>query len=140
MNKIIELFKKYKEVIMYLIFGGLTTVVSLGTYYGIRFIIPSLHYQAANAISWVFAVAFAYITNRLFVFDDKSHTSTGIIREIISFVGGRIFSLLAEMAVMYIFVDLLTLNDKIMKIVAQVIVVILNYIISKLFVFKKDRS
>lgn len=140
MDKIIKLFKKYKEVIMYLIFGGLTTVVSLGTYYCLRFVLPSLHYQIANTISWVFAVAFAYITNRLFVFDAKSHTGKGILREIISFVGGRVFSLLAEMAVMYIFVDLLSLNDKIMKIVAQVIVVILNYIISKLFVFKKDKA
>ena len=139
-DTIIGLFKKYKEVIMYLIFGGLTTVVSLGSYYGIRAIAPSLHYQIINTISWVIAVAFAYITNRLYVFDAKSHTAAGIVREIISFIGGRLFSYFAEWAVMAIFIDKIGWNDKIVKIVAQIIVVILNYIISKLLIFRKDKS
>ena len=139
-DTIIGLFKKYKEVIMYLIFGGLTTVVSLGSYYGIRAIAPSLHYQIINTISWVLAVAFAYITNRLYVFDAKSHNAAGIVREIISFIGGRLFSYFAECAVMAIFIDKIGWNDKIVKIVAQIMVVILNYIISKLLIFRKDKS
>ena len=140
MQKIVDLFNKYKEVIMYLIFGVLTTVVSLVTYYALTFTIlnpnSALQLQLANIISWIASVAFAYVTNRKFVFESKSEN---IVKELSSFVGGRILTLLMDMAIMFIFVTLLHFNDKIFKMISQVIVIVANYIISKLFVFKESK-
>ncbi len=140
MQKVVDLFNKYKEVIMYLIFGVLTTVVSLVTYYALTLTIlnpnSALQLQLANIISWILSVAFAYITNRKFVFESKSEN---IAKELSSFVGGRILTLLMDMAIMFIFVTLLHFNDKIFKMISQVIVIVANYIISKLFVFKESK-
>ncbi len=140
MQKIVDLFNKYKEVIMYLIFGVLTTVVSLVTYYALTLTIlnpnSALQLQLANIISWIVSVAFAYVTNRKFVFESKSED---IVKELSSFVGGRILTLLMDMAIMFIFVTVLHFNDKIFKIVSQVVVIVANYIISKLFVFKESK-
>lgn len=140
MQKIIDLFNKYKEVIMYLIFGVLTTVVSLVTYYVLTLTIlnpnSALQLQLANIISWIVSVAFAYVTNRKFVFESKSEN---IVKELSSFVGGRVLTLLMDMAIMFIFVTLLHFNDKIFKIVSQVVVIVANYVISKLFVFKENK-
>lgn len=139
MQKIIELFNKYKEVIMYLIFGVLTTVVSLVSYYLLTITIlnpeSGIQLQIANILSWIISVAFAYITNRKYVFESKSKD---FVKEISSFVGGRVATLLLDMAIMFIFVTLLHLNDKVFKLVSQVVVIVANYIISKIFVFKKD--
>lgn len=140
MQKIIELFNKYKEIIMYLIFGVLTTVVSLVTYYALTLTIlnpeKAMQLQLANIIAWIVSVAFAYVTNRKFVFESKSED---IVKEATSFVGGRVLTLLLDMAIMFIFVTLLHLNDKIFKIVSQVLVIVTNYVISKLFVFKENK-
>lgn len=140
MQKIIELFNKYKEIIMYLIFGVLTTVVSLVTYYALTLTIlnpeKAIQLQLANIISWIVSVSFAYVTNRKFVFESKSED---IVKEATSFVGGRVLTLLLDMAIMFIFVTLLHLNDKIFKIVSQVLVIVTNYVISKLFVFKENK-
>lgn len=138
MNKIKELYKKYEEIINYLIVGVLTTIVSLATYFICTetFLDPTkkIELQIANIISWVFAVAFAYFTNRKFVFKSKNKN---MLKEASSFVGSRILSLLMDMFTMFIIVSVLHLNDKIGKLVSQVIVTIANYILSKLFVFKK---
>lgn len=140
MQKIIELFNKYKEIIMYLIFGVLTTVVSLVTYYALTLTIlnpeKAMQLQLANIISWIVSIAFAYVTNRKFVFESKSED---IVKEATSFVGGRVLTLILDMAIMFIFVTLLHLNDKIFKIVSQVLVIVTNYVISKLFVFKENK-
>lgn len=137
MQKLKNLFNKYKEVIMYLIFGVLTTVVSLVSYYLLTITIlnpdDAIQLQIANILSWIISVAFAYITNRKYVFESKSKN---IGKEITSFVGGRIATLLMDMAVMFIFVTLLHLNDKLFKLVSQVVVIVANYVISKIFVFK----
>ena len=125
---------------MYLIFGVLTTVVSLVTYYVLTLTIlnpeKAIQLQLANIISWIVSVAFAYVTNRKFVFESKSED---IVKEATSFVGGRVLTLLLDMAIMFIFVTLLHLNDKIFKIVSQVLVIVTNYVISKLFVFKENK-
>ena len=138
MQKIVDLFSKYKEVIMYLIFGVLTTVVSLISYYLLTITVlnpeSALQLQIANIISWVLSVAFAYVTNRKYVFESKSND---YIKEITSFVGGRVVTLLMDMLIMFVFVTVLHMNDKLFKLVSQVIVIIANYIISKIFVFKK---
>ena len=139
MQKIKDLFNKYKEVIMYLIFGVLTTVVSLVSYYLLTITIlnpeSGIQLQIANILSWIISVAFAYITNRKYVFESKSKE---IVKEITSFVGGRVITLLLDMAIMFIFVTVLHLNDKVFKLVSQVLIIISNYVISKIFVFKKD--
>lgn len=139
MQKIKDLFNKYKEVIMYLIFGVLTTVVSLVSYYLLTITIlnpeSGIQLQIANILSWIISVAFAYITNRKYVFESKSKE---FVKEISSFVGGRVATLLMDMAIMFIFVTILHLNDKLFKLLSQVLIIISNYVISKLFVFKKD--
>lgn len=132
------IYHKNEELWNYLIVGGLTTLVSLTTYFicTVTFLDPnhSLQLQIANVISWIFAVAFAYITNRVYVFKSKSKA---YFKEITSFVGARIISLLMDMFTMFIIVSVFHFNDKIGKIVSQVIVTIANYILSKLLVFKK---
>ena len=138
MDKIKELFTKYKEVIMYLIFGVLTTVFSLVVYWivSVTFLNPedAIQLQIANIISWVAGVSFAYVTNRKYVFESKNENK---LKELSSFVGSRVITLIFDMLIMGIGVTMLHFNDKIMKIISQVVVIVSNYIFSKLFVFKK---
>ena len=136
MEKIKKLLLKYKEAIMYLIFGVLTTAVNWVVYFPLTKLTP-IHYQAANVISWIAAVVFAYFTNREFVFLSKNKNK---IIEFIKFTSGRIFSLLAEMAVLFLLIEIIAFHEDMSKIFGQVIVVILNYIISKVFVFKNDEK
>lgn len=141
-KKIKELYIKYKEIINYLIFGVLTTLVNLITKYILLFTIldptNGFQLQIAIIISWIAGVLFAYFTNRKFVFESKNENK---LKEFISFVVARIATLLLEMFIMWFFVTLLKLNSDlyvvIFTLVAQVAVVIGNYIFSKLFVFKK---
>lgn len=141
MKRVLELLKKYEEIIRYLIVGVLTTIVSLITYYlcVFTFLNPEngLQLQIANIISWIISVAFAYITNRKFVFQSKSKN---ICKEIISFTGSRVATLLMDMGIMFLFVTVLHLNDKVFKIVSQVVVIVANYILSKLFVFNGEKN
>lgn len=138
MEKIKELYLKYKEIINYLIVGGLTTLISLIVYYGavFTFLNPdnAIQLQIANILSWVAGVTFAYFTNRKFVFESEDPNK---IKEATKFVGSRISTLLLDMLVMFVGTTLLGFNDKIIKLVSQVLVVIGNYLISKLFVFRK---
>ena len=144
-KKIKELYIKYKEIINYLIFGVLTTLVNLITKYILLFTILNptngFQLQIAIIISWIAGVLFAYFTNRKFVFESKNENK---LKEFISFVVARIATLLLEMFIMWFFVTLLKLNSDlyvvIFTLVAQVAVVIGNYIFSKLFVFRKDRK
>ena len=132
-----RIYKKYKEIINYLIFGGLTTLVSIGTY-AIFTKIFNIDYLVSNVLSWVIAVLFAFVTNKLFVFESKSKDKKLISKEITNFFFFRIVSLVLEMVIMYVFVDLLSINDLITKVIAQIIVILSNYIFSKVFVFKKS--
>ncbi len=132
-----RIYKKYKEIINYLIFGGLTTLVSIGTY-ALFTIVFNIDYLVSNVLSWIIAVLFAFITNKLFVFASKSRSKKQVSKEIVSFFFFRIVSLGIEMIIMYVFVDLLSINDLITKVIAQVIVILSNYIFSKVFVFKNQ--
>lgn len=144
MEKIMKLYKKYEEIINYLIIGVLTTAVNLAVKYALLFTVLNAHnptqLQIAVVISWVVACIFAYITNRKIVFKSKSNE---ILREFISFVCARIFTLLLEMLIMFIFVTWLKFNSDIWvviwSIVAQVIVIVANYVFSKLIVFKNGK-
>lgn len=142
LKNILTLYEKYKEIINYLIFGGLTTVVSLATKYLLLFTIfdatNSIQLQTSIIISWIAAVLFAYFTNRKFVFES---TNKNKFKEFTSFIVARLSTLLLEMLIMWFFVTLLKLNSDLYVIIftmlAQIAVVIANYIFSKLFVFKK---
>lgn len=142
MKKILELYKKYQEIITYLIMGVLTTVVNLVIKYALLFTVLDAsnptQLQVAVVISWIVACLFAYITNRIIVFKSKSKE---IMKEFISFVSARIFTLLLEMLIMFVFVTWLKLNSDlwvvIWSIVAQVVVIVVNYVLSKLIIFKK---
>lgn len=141
--KIFEPFyKKNKEMLLYLFFGALTTAVSFitmgipqwllekaGVSEGVA-IVPS------NIISWICAVTFAYVTNRIWVFESRASGKKEIISEASAFYGGRLLTLVVETLMMWVGVSLLGANKWIMKVIASVVVLILNYIISKLFVFK----
>lgn len=136
MKKLIELYRKYEEIIMYLIVGVCTTIVSLGFYYifaeGLQ-----MYYQAANVLSWIAAVIFAYFTNKKFVFRSPYNGLSQTMKEAAGFVSSRLVSLAAEVICMFIGVQLLGIDDGIMKLGDQVIVTVLNYVLSKFLVFRK---
>lgn len=140
MEKIKELYMKYKEIINYLIVGGLTTVISLIVYYVAVYTVldpnNAFQLQVANILSWIAGVTFAYFTNRKFVFESKEPNK---LKEATKFVGSRVSTLLLDMLVMWLGVTVLAFNDKIMKIISQILVIIGNYVISKFFVFKKNK-
>lgn len=130
-----KLYNKYKEIINYLIFGVLTTIVSIVSYK--IFTLIGINYLISNVISWIISVTFAYITNRKYVFESNNNDQ---LKEMIKFFSSRVTSLLVETILMLILVDLIRINDFIAKIICQVVVIILNYILSKLVVFKKTIS
>ncbi len=135
-----ELYRKYEEIINYLIVGVLTTAVSLGIYYGSvwTFLDPRdpFQLQAANVLSWVGAVAFAYVANRRYVFHSRSRSR---LLEAGRFALSRAATLLMDMAIMYLLVTLAGGSDKIAKLVSQAAVMVGNYVFSKLFVFRRSR-
>ncbi len=125
---------KYKEIIMYLIFGVLTTAVNIGVYF-ISAELLHINYLISNGLAWFLSVLFAYLTNRKYVFESKSQD---VLKEVISFFGSRLATGALDMALMWVFVYFNVVNDVIAKIEVNVIVVIMNYILSKLVVFKGE--
>lgn len=123
--------KLEKELLMYIIFGVLTTLVNFVVYY-ISAQLLGINYLISNIIAWFLSVLFAYVTNRQWVFESKS---PDILNECILFFSGRIFSGAVDTGLMWLFIDILTISDMASKIIIQVIVVILNYVFSKWIVF-----
>lgn len=121
-----------KEVVSYVIFGILTTVVNIVVYYFFGDIL-GVNYVISNIIAWFLSVLFAYVTNRIWVFESKNDN---ILKEVVLFFGGRAFSGVLDTLLMVLFIEVLLVGDFISKIIIQIIVVILNYVISKLIVFK----
>ena len=145
MKKILELYKRYEEVINYLVMGGLATVVNLGVKYALLFTIldaeNATQLQISVIISWIAACLFAYFTNRIIVFKSKSKN---VVKEFLSFISARILTLGMEMLIMFIFVTALKLNSDlwvvIWSIVAQIVVNDKNYFFRKCFIFKKEKN
>lgn len=132
----LNLYKKYEEIINYIVVGGVTTIISILSYYLFRIILSSntnLNVQISTVFSWIVAVTFAYFANRIFVFKSNNSRKT----EAVKFVTSRIMSLLIEMLVMFILTSVVKINDKVAKVLVQFIIVILNYLFSKIFVFKR---
>lgn len=131
-------YNKYKEALLYLFFGVCTTLVNLVTKWILLLTVidssNAIQLQVAIIISWIVSVLFAYVTNRKYVFESKSKS---IFKEISSFFGSRVLTLILEMVIMYIFVTALNFNVYLFTIISQVLVIVLNYVFSKLFVFKK---
>ena len=139
MKKILELYEEYKEVINYMIFGGLATLVNFISYYIFARTL-NVDEVISSGLSWFCAVLFAYVTNKLFVFESKKDSKKEMIKEMISFFLARIVSgALCDVGTFALMVKVLNINDIIAKLVTQVMVVIVNYIFSKL-IFKKENK
>ncbi|MEE0935858.1 MAG: GtrA family protein [Methanobrevibacter sp.] len=121
-----------RELFLYVVFGAMTFFVNLISYFFFQSVL-GVNYLISNAIAWFLSVLFAYITNRKWVFESRS---PDILKEMSLFFGGRIFSGVVDTALMYLFIDVMVLDNAFSKIVVQVIVIVLNYIFSKLIVFK----
>ena len=153
MTKIKELIKKYRELIVYVIFGGLTTVVNLVVFALVGLLLGDERYLITNVVAWFAAVVFAYVTNKIWVFESKSWSGKVLLKEIPSFFAARVFSFVLEEAGLYLFVDLLSFNEisikilsfeiggeLIAKVILAVVVVVVNYVLSKLVIFRKKKT
>ncbi|MBP3793619.1 MAG: GtrA family protein [Ruminococcus sp.] len=131
---------------MYLFFGVMTTLVSFVTAGIAKYLCEnaglgkSAVSNISTVVSWICAVTFAYVTNRIWVFDSKVKGAKGILAEMVSFYGGRVFTLLVEMGMMWLGYSVMGINYWVTKIVANIVVLVLNYVISKLFVFRKNKT
>lgn len=139
LKKIKALYLKYKEQIDYLFWGVMTTIVNWVVYFPLTNLLHMNPY-AANIISWIVAVTFAFITNRKFVFHSEKKEAGEIVKEALLFYGGRLASLGMEELLFYIFIDLLHVNENIVKIITNILVIFANYVISKLIVFKNKNT
>lgn len=130
---------KKREIALYLVFGVLTTVISLLSFKLFNFLLGENLYLINNVFSWILAVSFAFVTNKLWVFESKEWKSPLIFKEILLFLSARVFSLLVEELGLFLLIDVLgSISPDISKLIMQIIVVILNYVLSKFLVFKKS--
>lgn len=131
----ISWFNKYREALLYLFFGGCTTLVNIVAFYIVRKFGVSTY--ITNIIAWFLSVVFAFITNKLFVFESKNTSFKDSFKECFSFFLFRVISLVFDMGIMYLFIDLLNINEMVSKVFSNIFVIIINYVFSKLFIFKK---
>ncbi|MFM1514714.1 GtrA family protein [Helcococcus ovis] len=133
---LIKIYQKYKEIILYIFFGGITTFINIVSYY-LFYNILNVSNVISNIIAWFLSVIFAFVTNKIWVFNSKSWEIKITIKELVSFISVRLLTGVFDTVVMYLGVDVFKFNSLIMKIVSNLIVLISNYIGSKLFIFKK---
>lgn len=136
MAKIRELAVKYRSIILYVVFGAMTTLVNMAAYW-LCYNVIGIPNVPSTIIAWVLAVSFAFVTNKLWVFDSKSWDAKTLRHEIPTFFGARLLTGLLDVGIMYVTVDVMGWNGMVWKLVSNVIVIILNYIASKLVIFKK---
>lgn len=134
-----EIYIKNKAIILYLFFGVCTMILNTAAY-AVCYEIFGIGNVLSTIVAWLLAVVAAYITNKIWVFESRTDTASELMQEIWKFFSCRIVTGIADIAVMYIFVDILTWNATCMKIVANIIVVILNYVASKLWIFRKRKQ
>lgn len=125
----------YKEIFSYLFFGVLTTLVNIITYYIFKQYL-NINYQVANIIAWIISVTFAFITNKIFVFISINNFKK-TIKEMFSFYGFRLLSLGFDITIMFVAISVLNINDLVSKVISNIVVIIINYLFSKIFIFKK---
>ncbi|MBQ9703788.1 MAG: GtrA family protein [Clostridia bacterium] len=136
MKKIFELYRKYKEIFWYLVVGGLTTLVSYGTF-ALFVSLFNMNATLSEALSWACAVLFAYPTNKLLVFENHSKN---ILKEFCSFVLSRVATGVFGVLFILLFVDTLGGNEYLMKAISSVVILVLNYVFSKLITFRKKKD
>lgn len=140
-EKILGFYKTYEELVNYVIVGGMTTLFSWLVYFSSVYTFldanDALQLQIANILSWIAGVAFAYVTNRKYVFKSKEKN---MLKEAAQFAASRLSTLFLDMAVMFVMVTVMGIHDGISKMVSAVLVTIANYVISKFFVFKKRKE
>lgn len=140
-----EFIKTHKQAVLYVVFGVLTTLVNYLVFYPLVNL-PGMADKVGwwtlvvNVISWIAAVAFAYVTNKFFVFESRDRSKNTVLREILLFVGARVASLLIECAILAVFVTALRLNKNAVKLAASVITVVLNYFFSKFMIFRRKEA
>lgn len=132
-----NLIEKYRSFIMYAIFGVLTTVVNIAVYY-LSYNLIGMSNVSSTMIAWIIAVAFAFITNKMWVFDSGSFGWKILAHEIPTFFGSRLVTGFLDVAIMYLAVDIMAWNSMIWKIISNLIVIILNYVASRFIIFKKN--
>ena len=136
MESIIKIYRKYKEAIDYLFWGGVAFVLSVVLFYLFANVM-SIYEQVANILSWIICVIFTYFTNRTFVFRSKVKGFKNIFKECKDFVTARVITLVMENAILFVMIDLLNINNMVSKLVGQFVVIVSNYFLSKLWIFKK---
>lgn len=136
MKKILGLIKKYRSLIAYGVFGVLTTLVNIGIYY-LCYEKAGMSNTLSNICAWTVAVLFAYLTNKVWVFESHSWKWADLKREVVSFMGCRMATGVMDLFIMYICVDLMHWHATLMKVLSNVLVIILNYVFSKLVIFKQ---
>lgn len=136
LRRLQPLYQKHKAVLLYLLFGGLTTVISIGTFW-LGHSVLQLNEHFANVVSWVLAVLFAFLTNRVWVFSAPTNNAKAFWKQLFWFYGGRLTTLAVEELLLFVFITLLKINGMVVKVGAQIAVLILNFVVSKWFVFKK---
>ncbi|WP_246055139.1 GtrA family protein [Pseudalkalibacillus caeni] len=132
----IQRIKRNKEILLYLLFGGLTTLVNLASYAASAYIF-NLDYKISTTIAWIVSVLFAYFTNKRYVFNSRQSSLLKLGREIFSFFSFRAISYVLDIVTMILLVDFLLVNDFVSKVIANILVVVFNYVASKLFIFRK---
>ena len=139
LNILEPFYKRHKEVLLYLFFGGTAFFMNLFLFIAIDKIF-GIDALINNAVCWVICVIFQYFTNKIWVFENKTKNFIELLRQIISFFSGRIFTLLVEEIIIAIFITWLKFDTLSVKLSAQIIVIILNYVISKMIIFKKRQG
>lgn len=134
-NLVKRLIKKHKAVVLYLIFGVLTTILNIVTYWLLSNVL-NIDYMVSNIVAWCLAIAVAYLTNRVYVFNSDKTSKKDVLKEVSVFISVRLSSLAVDVVIMYIGVSLLNINDMFIKVLANLVVIIINYIMSKKIVFK----
>ena len=129
-------YKKYKELLLYLFFGGLSFIVSIATY-ALFNVGMNINELIANVLSWIITVMFAFLTNRVWVFQSTTNGVAEFVKQMLVFYSGRVITLVVEEVILLVFITWLGFNSMLIKVIAQVIVILLNYVISKLVVFRK---
>ena len=139
MSKWKELWRRHKELILYVFFGGCTTLINIVSYFACRRLLQ-MSVVSADIWAWVLAVIFAYVTNKLYVFESKSWHIKQILKESAEFLAARVLSLGVDVAILYGTVHLLGFWELPMKVLANVVVIIMNYVFSKWIIFRKDAA
>lgn len=131
-----NIWKKYEEAALYIVFGAVTTVVNILGYYICVYWLQINSVVEATVIAWTVSVLFAYITNKVWVFKKRTINGSVIIYELFSFFGARLVTGILDVFIMYFFVNVLAFNDMMIKILSNILIIILNYVASKFLIFK----